>query len=427
MEIFHMQVVHRHLSKICRFIFYFWYETFSLSQIFPQNDAEVCVCVRCEQKLHEINDFYHMVLRCHTLLLDQSMSIVENDFLQELREDEIQNALDLLGSGCELSEFETFSASPAPPPIKSYMDRRESIDENNNNAVSEVVLKSSGKRMIKQFKNFMKEKYVCDICQSAVNLKDALKQHMLMKHLSSPIPCEKCHKLLNPSSLYLHEKLQHSQTVDIVTCPVCKAQLKHERALHEHLKKIHKFPKTKPSIKTFHRICPTCGKIYTNKNSFYDHLRIKHPKFSPESLRVACDLCGKSFKRQHLLLKHRKTHERLKESCPICFRAFHDPERLRFHMNEHENKQELRCKFCSKVYTNKFSLKNHYQSHHAGNVSVSKEAECVLCHRLMSSEHALKGHLRRVHKMFASKTGQDIELDKPKIVPILRQYEEVFL
>lgn len=364
------------------------------------------------------------------MLLDQNMSIVENenDFLQELREDEIQNALDLLGSGCELSEFETFSSSPVPP-IKAYMDR-EPIDVNNN-AVPDVVLKS-GRKRIKRSKilerpTVDKEKYICDICQSTVNSKDALKQHMLMKHLSSPIPCDKCHKLLNPSSVYLHEKLQHSQTLVMVSCPVCKTPLKHERALNEHLKKIHKFPKQNSSIKTFHRICQTCGKIYTNKNSFYDHVRIKHPKLSPESLRVTCDLCGKDFERQHLLLKHRKTHESPKESCPICFRIFYDHDKFMVHMSEHENKQEFCCKFCPKVYTNKFSLKNHCQVCHSGNATGTKDAECLLCHRWMSSEHALKGHLRRVHKIYAIKGGQDVELDKPKIVPILRQYEEVFL
>lgn len=363
-----------------------------------------------------------MVLRCHTLL-DQNMNIVENDFLQELREDEIQNALDLLGSGCELSEFETFTSSPMP------MDR-EAIDDNNNKCLNKDVRKS-GEKWIKRSKklerpNTIKRRYICDMCQCMMSSKDALKQHMHMKHLSEPIPCKKCDKVLSPSSLYLHEKLQHSQKFVNVSCIICKGHFKHERALQEHLRKIHNLSKT--NVKVFHRICPSCGKVYTNKNSFYDHLRMKHPKSSPESLMVSCEMCGKSFGRQHLLLKHKKTHERSKETCPFCFRVFYDEDKLRSHLKEHESKKEFHCKYCPKVYTNRLSLKNHSQSNHAANRKEKKKANCILCHRVLSSEHALKGHLRRVHKIYASRNGsQDIELDKPKIVPILHQYEEVFL
>lgn len=342
--------------------------------MFPQNDGEVCVCIRCQQKLHEINDFYHMVLRCHALL-DQN--IEENDFLQELREDEIQNALDLLGSGCELSEFESFS--PSLPPL---------TDENNNNNLKlcNPMKVAKSKKMIRKGN----EMYECDICKRNIKSKDALKQHMAMKHLSGRITCKKCHKTLNPSSFYLHEKLQHSSVfVTVVTCPVCKIHLKHTRALGEHLRRIHKVTKPK-SVMKFHRICESCGKIFNNKNTFYTHLRIKH---KPTPGHEKCEICEKIFERRDVLLKHQKTHETLKKSCDICTRTFYDERKFKRHLQQHES-PSFSCDLCPNMYENKFSLKNHVKSHEE-----TVRRECHICNRWLSSQSAVKGHLKRVHKI----------------------------
>ncbi|XP_063706414.1 zinc finger protein 69 homolog [Culicoides brevitarsis] len=182
-------------------------------QIFPQNDTEMSVCPRCEEKLHEINDFYRMVLRCHSnSMLDHGL-----DFLQELREDEIQTALDLFG----IDEFESFS-----------------MEHHVTSETPEIV----------------EEKFVCDICGKIFDAKDVLEHHMMLKHLKNSVSCEICGKQLSPSSVYLHQKTQHS-FVEGLKCDICGVFLKHERSLKEHLKKFHHIAAQK---KAFHRICSSC-------------------------------------------------------------------------------------------------------------------------------------------------------------------------
>uniref|UniRef100_A0A336MB59 CSON012586 protein n=1 Tax=Culicoides sonorensis TaxID=179676 RepID=A0A336MB59_CULSO len=403
---------HNHLDSISVKLFRDIIAEIFHMQIFPLHDAEVLVCIRCEQKLHEINDFYHMILRCHTFV-DQTMNSLQNDdFLQELEEDEIQNALDLLGSTCELSEFETFNAIPAP---KKMLLCNKDSDEGER--YQDSIMSRNEEKIMKNHKFDEKRSYICDMCNNTLKTKDALKQHMLMKHLTSKVSCQKCFKLLNPASLYLHYKFQHSLTF-MVQCPVCKITLKHDRALNEHLKKIHKVKKP-PCDKKFHRICSACGKIYGNKNSFYDHIRIKHPKQKADTLKVSCEICRKEFNRRHLLLKHLKTHSTNKESCPICLKTFSNQNLLSNHFKLHKSETQFQCEFCPNVYLHKSSLKSHLQICHLPKT----EIECLLCHRWISSEYALKGHLRRVHKNNSTKQITD----KSKIAPVLNQYDEVFL
>lgn len=273
--------------------------------------------------------------------------------------------------------------------------------------------------------NQSRPKFTCDICQASILSKEALKKHMRFKHMTKFIKCKICSKHLSPSSLYMHNRIQHAPKL-YVECTICNAKLKHERILMKHLKQIHKIDNSKKGPQPFERVCVKCGRVFTNKNTFYDHVRIKHAR-DPKKFRVTCEICQATFNKRYTLLQHiARIHNETKSHCPICQKVILDKNALKLHIEKHDKGPSYVCIMCNKIYTNRFSLDHHNKTIHPKNPAHAKPAQCNICCSWLSNEHSLKVHLRRKHKMSNIKTAKRIDDNAFEKLPILVRYQESF-
>ncbi len=109
-----------------------------------------------------------------------------------------------------------------------------------------------------------------------------------------------------------------------------------------------------------------CGAIFASYGGRMKHERINHYDENP--LRSECDICGRPFKNQQQLSKHRMTHlnpeERRDYRCSFCHIMF-DTVRLRErHEERHRDGEVFACETCAKVFKNEKNLSHHVKTHH---------------------------------------------------------------
>ncbi|CAH0383088.1 unnamed protein product [Bemisia tabaci] len=113
-------------------------------------------------------------------------------------------------------------------------------------------------------------------------------------------------------------------------------------------------------------VCSTCNKAFGRKEHLLRHM-LAHTGQKVHD----CDLCGKSFSRKDNLLKHKKIHGISGPfSCEICGKSFVVKHYYMLHLNCHQNEQNgedpdnpLRCDVCNKVFSDKSHLLTHKARH----------------------------------------------------------------
>ncbi|WP_150725840.1 RHS repeat-associated core domain-containing protein [Pseudomonas fluorescens] len=109
--------------------------------------------------------------------------------------------------------------------------------------------------------------------------------------------------------------------------------------------------------------CATCGKEFSHKGNFNQHLK-KHTR----ELDYVCQepACGKFFARKHFLTAHMRTHKGDKPfACTTCDRTFADRSTLSKHLRTHLGVRPYACEEegCGKTFARKDGLATHGQIH----------------------------------------------------------------
>jgi uncharacterized C2H2 Zn-finger protein len=96
------------------------------------------------------------------------------------------------------------------------------------------------------------------------------------------------------------------------------------------------------------------------------HERINHYDENP--LESKCDVCGRPFKNQQQLVKHRMTHlnpsERQEYRCSYC-NIMLDTIKLRIrHEKRHKDGETYGCQECNRIFKNEKNLTHHIRHHH---------------------------------------------------------------
>ena len=84
-------------------------------------------------------------------------------------------------------------------------------------------------------------------------------------------------------------------------------------------------------------------------------------------------------------------------TCDICTRSYNCIKTLRGHKSAKHSKTsniEAVCKFCSKIYPNKFSLQRHVRYLHEDNFNFFK---CNFCDYKARDKQNLGRHIKRIH------------------------------
>merc|ERR1711874_686916 len=110
---------------------------------------------------------------------------------------------------------------------------------------------------------------------------------------------------------------------------------------------------------------------------------------------LKCDKCDKTFKTQHSLDRHMRSHLGIKtSSCTVCGKTFVDSTRLKQHMWIHAGYKAFKCEICEKEFRHKSHLKSHISSFHPE--LKEKEGEnyqCNLCEKSFPYQYKLNYHM----------------------------------
>ncbi|KYM79161.1 hypothetical protein ALC53_10325 [Atta colombica] len=198
---------------------------------------------------------------------------------------------------------------------------------------------------------------VCSDCGDMINMDIDEKEH---KEIHCPHFCADCrHSFVKKDDYFRHlESALHLNKVNkdipvraIFSCAICSKKLITQRALDQHVRRIHKgakrfvcniygctFQCARRTDLDRHKhlhveerniVCEHCGKTFTSVSILKDHVLYIHSK----ERQFICEECGKAFKRNSLLKRHKLSHEQHRPfACMQCNTAFKRSHHLTRHM-----------------------------------------------------------------------------------------------
>lgn len=112
------------------------------------------------------------------------------------------------------------------------------------------------------------------------------------------------------------------------------------------------------------KVCPTCGRIFSDKYQLALHESRVHATEKPFSCSVAG--CTMAFALERLLKRHFKNvHEEKRMICDFCAKSFRTTKDLRQHMYVHVEMKPLQCPQCPKTFTLLRVMKAHQLANHS--------------------------------------------------------------
>lgn len=128
-----------------------------------------------------------------------------------------------------------------------------------------------------------RSKFSCEVCKKQFGLHKDLLRHTRHVHTNPAFHCKICDKFYKFSRAYKEHMLSHEENYvkPQFECEVCHKVFSTKYVLTAHVKSEHLGMK-----KSF--MCPTCGRSFTQKNSYLMHANV-HAGIKP----YVCDVCGK--------------------------------------------------------------------------------------------------------------------------------------
>jgi len=137
------------------------------------------------------------------------------------------------------------------------------------------------------------------------------------------------------------------------------------------------------------------------------HERAQH---SENPYKLECDICGRPFRFDRELDKHKLTHlapsERVSYRCSFCGIIFDSISHRERHEQRHKDNDSFQCEECNKFFKNEKNLRHHMKAHHEEKPKSTtkkdrKEPPKYPCHMcdipIMFALTALRRHLARKH------------------------------
>lgn len=141
-------------------------------------------------------------------------------------------------------------------------------------------------------------------------------------------------------------------------------------------------------------LCPTCGKAYHNKDSFYYHINQSHNPNRKEELsekikgEFKCEDCDMSFINSIAFNRHIKIHNPNNPNlCNVCNKRFPNRTSLEMHMRSHDKVKPLHCEICGQGAIHQNALKTHMRFH-----TGDRPWKCNTCDATFFSSSHLRSH-----------------------------------
>ncbi|XP_066529110.1 zinc finger protein 675-like [Hoplias malabaricus] len=111
-----------------------------------------------------------------------------------------------------------------------------------------------------------------------------------------------------------------------------------------------------------------------------------------------CEVCGKPFKNDRLLMAHMVVHQKERPyCCELCGKCYSYAHVLKIHLRTHTGERPYHCRFCGKTFNQKGHVKGHERIH-----TGEKIYSCSVCGKLFTWLGQGKEHLRIHHDQVAT-------------------------
>ena len=217
------------------------------------------------------------------------------------------------------------------------------------------------------------KKLKCTLCDKAYYTKKAINEHISVIHEGIKNQCEFCEVVLaGENNLRRHIQVVH-MGIKPHKCELCSASFREKSYLRAHMKRHNNERDYK---------CDLCPKSYLESRALRKHkLRVHEGKSLEEiygpnytksknnrTIKVNCDVCGKSVSKQYLKEHIQAVHEgKIPYKCVQCHDEFRTRRKLQQHIRfDHEGVQKPKCPTCDKEFADERNLKDHIKEIHEG-------------------------------------------------------------
>nr|CAD7443318.1 unnamed protein product [Timema bartmani] len=179
------------------------------------------------------------------------------------------------------------------------------------------------------------------------------------------------------------------------------------------------FPNSNDEITNqFNHVCQICGKGFKMNYLLLEHSQIHLD--DKEREKFYCDVCSSVFKRKRNLIRHMEVHGEVEENkykCEKCNKTFSKQIGLSTHLKVHCDERPFGCTSCDMTFKWRKNLINHYKTHEVGNnkrsytrskifcvgskdkhvnqePGVKTRLECQICGKSLASKQTLYLHMR---------------------------------
>ncbi|KAG7211992.1 hypothetical protein KM043_011188 [Ampulex compressa] len=247
---------------------------------------------------------------------------------------------------------------------------------------------------------------VCSECGEMLKAEVDDKEHKENYCVKKHFKCNRCLQTFSIEQTYL----SHIQNHENHKCSECDVTFASKKKVHEHFKLMHSTKLENNKVRNGVYFCADCRHTFFKKDDYFRHLEsVSHLNKVHREIPIrpmfACSICSKKLISQRALDQHiRRIHKE-------CGKAFKRNSLLKRHKLSHQQHRPFACVQCNTAFKRSHHLTRHLETCHR--ITLEKKKKVV---KLMKTED---GHLVPVPEKPKKLRSKDVKMKETDLRPKL--------